>query len=40
MFQPWLQAAYPIGFLLLFSSTWMFTLWGYVTPKPAHSTEY
>lgn len=39
MFQPWVQTLYPIGFIVLFSSTWMFTLWGYVTPKPAHSTE-
>ena len=39
MFQPWVQTAYPLGFILLFSSTWMFTLWGYITPKPAHSAE-
>lgn len=39
MFQPWVQSLYPIGFLVLFSSTWMFTLWGYVTPKPAHGME-
>jgi hypothetical protein len=39
MFQPWVLSLYPIGFIVLFASTWMFTLWGYVTPKPAHSTE-
>ena len=39
MFQPWVQTLYPIGFIVLFASTWMFTLWGYVPPKPAHSTE-
>jgi hypothetical protein len=39
MFQPWVQAFYPAGFLLLFAATWIFTLWGYVTPKSAHSSE-
>jgi hypothetical protein len=39
MFQPWVQAFYPGGFLLLFAATWIFTLWGYVTPKSAHSSE-
>jgi len=39
MFQPWVQALYWIGFLVLFASTWSFTVWGYVTPKPAHESE-
>jgi hypothetical protein len=39
MFQPWVQPLYPIGFIVLFASTWMFTLWGYVTPKRVQSTE-
>jgi len=39
MFQPWVQALYWIGFLVLFISTWSFTVWGYVIPKPAHESE-
>ena len=39
MFQPWVPRFYPLGFLLLFAATWIFTLWGYVTPKSAHGTE-
>jgi hypothetical protein len=39
MFQPWVQALYWIGFCVLFASTWSFTVWGYVTPKPAHESE-
>ena len=39
MFQPWVQVLYPAGFLVLFSATWIFTLWGYVTPKSAHASE-
>lgn len=39
MFQPWVQALYWIGFLVLFASTWSFTVWGYVTPKSEHSSE-
>jgi hypothetical protein len=39
MFQPWVPVLYPLGFLVLFLSTWVFTLWGYVTPKSAHSSE-
>jgi hypothetical protein len=39
MFQPWVPVFYPAGFILLFAMTWIFTLWGYVTPKSAHGTE-
>ncbi|MGD2144253.1 MAG: hypothetical protein PVF54_07230 [Anaerolineae bacterium] len=39
MFQPWVHAFYRIGFLVLFASTWSFTVWGYVVPKTAHSGE-
>jgi hypothetical protein len=39
MFQPWVPVFYPAGFLLLFFATWVFTLWGYVIPKSAHSSE-
>ena len=39
MFQPWVPRFYPLGFLLLFAATWIYTLWGYVTPKSAHGTE-
>jgi hypothetical protein len=39
MFQPWIPVFYPAGFILLFAATWVFTLWGYVTPKSAHSSE-
>ena len=39
MFQPWVPVFYPAGFILLFAATWIFTLWGYVTPKSAHGTE-
>ena len=39
MFQPWVSALYPAGFIVLFAATWIFTLWGYVTPKSAHGTE-
>jgi hypothetical protein len=39
MFQPWVPVLYPLGFILLFAATWIFTLWGYVTPKSAHGTE-
>ena len=39
MFQPWVQALYWIGFLVLFASTWSFTVWGYVVPKSAHASE-
>ena len=39
MFQPWVPVFYPLGFLTLFFATWVFTLWGYVTPKSAHSSE-
>ena len=39
MFQPWVPVLYPAGFLLLFFATWIFTLWGYVIPKSAHSSE-
>lgn len=39
MFQPWVPILYPLGFVTLFAVTWIFTLWGYVTPKSAHSTE-
>jgi hypothetical protein len=39
MFQPWIPVFYPAGFVVLFAATWIFTLWGYVVPKSAHSTE-
>jgi hypothetical protein len=39
MFQPWVPPLYPLGFVLLFSATWVFTLWGYVLPKSARSSE-
>lgn len=39
MFQPWVPVFYPAGFIVLFAATWIFTLWGYVVPKSAHSTE-
>mgnify|MGYP001823205590 CR=1 FL=1 len=39
MFQPWVPAFYPLGFIVLFAATWIFTLWGYVVPKSAHGTE-
>jgi hypothetical protein len=39
MFQPWVPILYPMGFLTLFAVTWIFTLWGYVTPKGAQATE-
>jgi hypothetical protein len=39
MFQPWIPVFYPLGFVLLFAATWVFTLWGYVTPKSAHGSE-
>ena len=39
MFQPWVPVFYPAGFIVLFAATWIFTLWGYVTPKSAHGTE-
>ena len=39
MFQPWVPVFYPAGFIVLFAATWIFTLWGYVTPKSAHATE-
>ena len=39
MFQPWVPVLYPAGFIVLFATTWIFTLWGYVVPKSAHSTE-
>jgi len=39
MFQPWVSPLYPLGFLLLFAATWVFTLWGYVTPRSAHISE-
>ena len=39
MFQPWIPVFYPAGFIVLFAATWIFTLWGYVVPKSAHSTE-
>jgi hypothetical protein len=39
MFQPWVQALYWIGFLVLFASTWSFTVWGYVVPKSEHASE-
>jgi hypothetical protein len=39
MFQPWVPVFYPLGFVLLFAATWVFTLWGYVIPKSAHSSE-
>jgi hypothetical protein len=39
MFQPWVQPLYALGFLLLFAATWVFTLWGYVTPRSAHISE-
>jgi hypothetical protein len=39
MFQPWVSVFYPAGFIVLFAATWIFTLWGYVIPKSAHSTE-
>jgi hypothetical protein len=39
MFQPWVPVFYPLGFIVLFAATWIFTLWGYVVPKSAHGTE-
>jgi hypothetical protein len=39
MFQPWVPGLYPLGFLLLFFATWIFTLWGYVIPKSEYSGE-
>lgn len=39
MFQPWVSVFYPLGFIVLFAATWIFTLWGYVVPKSAHGTE-
>jgi len=39
MFQPWVPVLYPAGFIVLFAATWIFTLWGYIVPKSAHSTE-
>jgi hypothetical protein len=39
MFQPWVPSFYALGFTLLFAATWIFTLWGYVIPKSAHSSE-
>jgi hypothetical protein len=39
MFQPWVQALYWIGFLVLFASTWSFTVWGYVVPKTPQTAE-
>jgi hypothetical protein len=39
MFQPWVPVFYPLGFVILFAATWIFTLWGYVIPKSAHSSE-
>lgn len=39
MFQPWVPTFYLLGFLLLFAATWVFTLWGYVIPRSAHSSE-
>jgi hypothetical protein len=39
MFQPWMPVFYPLGFLLLFAATWIFTLWGYVAPRSARASE-
>ena len=39
MFQPWVQAAYRIGFYVLFISFLAFNVWSHITPKSAHSTE-
>jgi hypothetical protein len=39
MFQPWVPVFYPLGFVLLFAATWLFTLWGYVIPKTAANGE-
>jgi hypothetical protein len=39
MFQPWVPVLYPLGVVLLFAATWIFTLWGYVIPKSAHASE-
>ena len=39
MFQPRIPVLYPLGFLLLFFATWVFTLWGYVVPKGEQTSE-
>jgi hypothetical protein len=39
MFQARIPVLYPLGFLLLFFATWVFTLWGYVVPKGEQTSE-